>query len=272
MTHSLVTCTVPEQLSALTRSHQKTIYTILFRPSSEALQTLAVDPRFVGGRIGMIGVLHTWTRDLLSHPHIHSIVPGGALSAEGTWIPSRPDFLVHVKPLAVLFRAKFSGQLHKTALDSLVDKHVWHTDWVVHCAPVGRGEHAFSSLARYLFRVAISNHRILTLEDGHVTFQYKESATDQLKTCTLTAQEFMRRFLQPVLPDRFVKVRSYGLLSPRNRHLLTKARVGLAATVTHTTTPRTPVVKPRSDAPLCPHCGSILILVQTLRPKTRVPP
>ena len=272
VTHFLVTFTVPEQLRALTRSHQKTLYNILFRTSAEALQTLALDPRFVGGRIGMIGVLHTWTRDLLYHPHIHYIVPGGALSAEGTWIPSRPDFLVHVKPLAVLFRAKFSDQLQKTALGSLVDTQVWHKNWVVHCAPVGRGEHAVSYLARYLFRVAISNNRILTLEDGHVTFQYKESATDQLKTCTLTAQEFIRRFLQHVLPDRFVKVRSYGLLSPRNRPLLTTARVGLAATVPHTTPPMAPVVKPRSDAPLCPHCGSLLILVQTLRPKTRVPP
>src|SRR5438128_7711636 len=211
--HFLVTLTLPDPLRVLARSNQKTIYNILFRSSSAALQALAVDPRFVGGRIGMIGVLHTWTRDLRYHPHIHYIVPGGALSADGTWRPSHPDFLVPVKPLAVLFRAKFVDQRHKTARGSLVDEAIWDKDGVVHCVSVGSGEHAFRYRARDLFRVALSNNRILTLEDGHVTFQYKESATDQRKTCTLTAQEFMRRFLQHVLPDRCVTVRSYGLLS-----------------------------------------------------------
>lgn len=200
VTPFLVTFTVPEQRRSLTRSHQKTLYNILFRASSAAFQALALDPRFLGGRIGRIGVLHTWTRALLSHPHIHYSVPGGALSVDGTWRPSRQDVLVHVKPLAVLFRAKFADQLHKTALGALVDAHVWDKAWVVHCVPVGSGEHAFRSLARYLFRVAISHNRILTLEDGHVTFQYQESATDQRKTCPLTAQECIRRFLQHVLP------------------------------------------------------------------------
>ena len=220
----------------------------------------------------MIGVLHTWTRALLSHPHIHSIVPGGALSAAGTWIPSRPDVLVHVTPLAVLFRAKCAGQRHQTARGSLVEKHVWHKDWVVHGAPVGRGAHAVSSRARDLFRVAIRNNRLLTLAEGHVTFQDKESATEQLKTCTLTAQECMRRFLQHVLPDRCVTGRADGVRSPRNRPRPPTAPVGLAATGTPPTPPRAPVVTPRSDAPLCPHCGSSLLLVHTLRPTTRVPP
>ena len=219
----------------------------------------------------MIGVLHTWTRDLRYHPHIHYIVPGGALSADGTWRPSHPDFLVPVKPLAVLFRAKFVDQRHNTARGSLVDEAVWDKDGVVHCVSVGSGEHAFRYRARDLFRVALSNNRILTLEDGHVTFQYKESATDQRKTCTLTAQEFMRRFLQHVLPDRCVTVRSYGLLSPRNRHLLLKASAWRASMATLTTT-LDPVVPQPSGAPLCLNCGSILILVQTLRPKTRWPP
>ena len=121
VTHFMVTCTLPEELRALACSHQKTLYNILFRSSAEALQVLAMDRRFIGGRIGMVGVLHTWTRDLRYHPHVHYIVAGGGLADEGRWLPSRQDFLVHVKPLSVLFRAKFRDQLHKTPLGPLVD-------------------------------------------------------------------------------------------------------------------------------------------------------
>jgi len=220
----------------------------------------------------MIGVLHTWTRDLRYHPHIHSIVSGGALSADGTWRPSRQDFLVHVKPLAVLFRATYRDQLLKTGLCSCVDEHVWQQGWVVHCAPVGSGEHACRSLAPYIFRVALSNNRILKLEDGHVTFQYKEAATDQRKTWTLTAHEFLRRFLQHVLPDRCITVRYYGLLSPSNRPLLHRARALLTSTTPPTPPPLDPIVKRPSEAPLCPHCGSLLIFVQILKPQSRRPP
>jgi hypothetical protein len=128
VTHFMVTFTLPEELRALARSHQKTLYNILFRASAEALQELAADPRFIGGRIGMVGVLHTWTRDLRYHPHVHYIVPGGGLSADGHWLPSRQEFLVHVKPLSVLFRAKVQEQLQKTALFPLVNEQVWKKD------------------------------------------------------------------------------------------------------------------------------------------------
>ena len=274
--HVMVTFTLPAALRALARRHQKTLYHLLFRSASEALQELALDPRFIGGRIGMVGVLHTWTRDLRYHPHVHDIVAGGGLSAEGAWRPSRQDFLIHVKPLSVIFRAKFRAQLQKTDLFPLVDAHVWNKDWVVHCEPVGRGEEAFRYLAPYIFRVAISNHRILKLEDGQVTFQYKESATDQVKICTVTAEEFIRRFLQHVLPERFIKVRYYGFLSPGNRHLLTRIRelLGASTVETHTTGRHREVEEPTNtrDARRCPTCGSLLILVETLRPKSRWPP
>jgi len=141
--HFMVTFTLPAELRALARRHQKTLYNILFRSSSEALQELALDPRFIGGRIGMVGVLHTWTRDLRYHPHVHYIVAGGGLSAEGAWLPARQDFLVHVTPLSALFRGKFRAYLQKTDLFPLVDAHVWNKDWVVHCEPVGSGEEAF---------------------------------------------------------------------------------------------------------------------------------
>jgi hypothetical protein len=273
VTHFMVTFTLPDELRTLARSHQKTIYNRLFRASSEALQELARDPRFIGGRIGMIGVLHTWTRDLHYHPHVHYIVPGGGLAADGRWLPSRPDFLVPVKALSRIFRAKFRDQLKKTDLFAFVDEHVWKKDWVVHCEPVGSGEPAFKYLAPYIFRVAISNNRILQLEEGNVTFQYKESATDQIKSCTLPAEEFIRRFLQHVLPKGFIKVRYYGLLSPSNRPLLNRARAALGARAipTHTLAKR-PEGEVSTEAPRCPKCRSFLIRVQTLRPRSRCPP
>src|SRR5439155_9422332 len=178
----------------------------------------------------------------------------------------RQEFLVHVKPLSGLFRAKVREQLQKTALFHLVDEQVWNKDWVVHCVPVGCGAQAFRYLAPYILRVAISNNRLLRLEAGQVTFQHKDSATAQVKCSTVSAEEFIRRFLQHVLPDRFVKVRYYGLLSPGNRHLLNRARQLLASTATPTPPALQPVIKPLPCAPRCPNCSRPLILVQTLRP------
>lgn len=273
VTHFLLTFTLPEALRAVARSHQKTVSNILLRSSAEAFQALAWDPRCIGGRIGMVGVLHTWTRDLRSHPHVHSRVTGGGLATDDTWQPSRPDFLVPVKALAVLFRATFRDELKKAALFSLVDEQVWHKDWVVHCEPVDRGQEAFRYLAPYIFRVAISNHRILTLAEGEVTLQYKESATDQVKTSPVPAEECMRRFLQHVLPDRCVTVRYDGLRSPSNRPRLTQARqwLGSSAVETKTSAQGRAVTDPTA-APRCPRCGSTLILVHTRRPTGRLPP
>ncbi|HEV8368832.1 MAG TPA: transposase [Pyrinomonadaceae bacterium] len=198
--HFLVTFTLPAELRALARSQQKTIYNLLFRASAAALLQLAQDPRFVGARLGMVGVLHTWTRQLLYHPHVHYLVTGGGLTADGRWRAARKDFLVPVKALSRIFRAKFRDQLKKTGLFALVEARVWQKDWVVHTEAVGSGEQAFKYLAPYIFRVALSNHRLRSLAQGTVTFTYKESATDQLQPCTITAEEFIRRFLQHVLP------------------------------------------------------------------------
>jgi hypothetical protein len=271
----LLTFTLPQELRAVARSHQETIYNILFRSSAEALQQLAWDKRFVGGRIGMVGVLHTWTRALLYHPHVHYIVTGGGLDESGNWVSSRPDFLVHVFPLGVLFRAKVREELKKTNFFDQVSERVWKKSWVVHCEAVGSGEAAFKYLAPYIFRVAISNRRILELESGKVTFEYKESATDQKRITTVTAEEFIRRFLQHVLPERFIKVRYYGLLSPTNRHLLNRAREVLTAGVEQSK----PIDKSRdakqpteTKVRCCPKCGSSLILVESLKPQGRSPP
>jgi Putative transposase len=254
----MVTFTLPEELRSLARSNQKAVYNILFRASADALLELASDPRFVGGRIGMVGVLHTWTRDLFYHPHVHYIATGGGLSSDGRWFDSRKDFLVHVKPLSVLFRAKFRDQLKKTDLFHL---------------PVGAGEGAFKYLAPYIFRVAISNKRILNLEDGKVTFSYKESATDQIKFSTVPAEEFIRRFLQHVLPDHFVKVRYYGLLSPSNRCLLEKSRELLKGrSIDILAATQSQKDKESIAALRCPNCGGVLKLIQRLKPQPRSPP
>src|SRR5882762_4898877 len=138
--HFLVTFTLPAELRTLARSHQKTIYNLLFRASAAALLQLAQDPRFVGARLGMVGVLHTWTRQLLYHPHVHYIVTGGGLTDDGLWCVAGKDFLVPVKALSVIFRAKFRDQLKKTDLFAPVAPRVWRKDWVVHSEAVGSGQ------------------------------------------------------------------------------------------------------------------------------------
>jgi len=256
----MVTFTLPDVLRALARSNQKLIYNLLFRASSAALLKLAQDPRFVGARLGMVGVLHTWTRQLLYHPHVHYIVTGGGLTSDGRWLSSRKDFLVPVKPLSRIFRAKFRDALKQTELFAQVPARVWRKDWVVHSEPVGSGEQAFKYLATYIFRVAISNNRLRKLNDGQVTFSFKDSATDQPRRCTISAQEFIRRFLQHVLPSRFIKVRYYGLLSPAHRQLLHKARQLLSAT---TTNPQHALLTVTAPPPVltCHHCGAPLTLL-----------
>jgi hypothetical protein len=271
--HFLVTCTLPAELRALARSNQKTIYNLLFRASSQALLQLAHDPRFVGARLGLVGVLHTWTRQLLYHPHVHYLVTGGGLTDHGRWRSARPDFLVPVKALSRIFRAKFRDALRKTALFAQVEPRLWRKDWVVHSQPVGSGAQAFQYLAPYIFRVAISNNRLRKLQQGNVTFAYKESATDQVKSCTVTAEEFIRRFLQHVLPPRFIKVRYYGLLSPAQRPLLQQARQLLPASNSKLNSSNTAALKTTATPPLfsCPLCRCPLTLLASLAPRARAP-
>lgn len=263
--HFLVTFTVPEELRALIRSNQKELLNVLFRSSSGALQRLARDPRFLGGEIGAVGVLHTWTRDLLYHPHVHYLVPAGALG-NGTWKnPRNAGFLVPVRALSIIFRARFRDALKKTSLFASVPANVWTKPWVVHSKPVGNGEHALTYLARYVFRVAISDDRIVSDNDGLITFRYKDAKTHEQRLCTLPAQEFLRRFLQHVLPRGFIKVRYYGLFAPSKRKLLQTARAILGR--------RSAVAAnaARSDGPgrrapdVCPSCHGPMILVAIFR-------
>jgi hypothetical protein len=257
----MVTFTLPEPLRRLARRRPKALYNLLFRSAAAALQELAGDPRFVGGQIGMVGLLHTWGRDLSYHPHVHFLVPGGGLSTDGQqWRPSRRGFLVHVRPLGQLFRAKFEAGLERLKLEAEVSPALWRQDWVVHSQPVGDGQAALNYLAPYIFRVAISNHRIIDVAEGQVTFWYTPSGQKKRKRCTLAAEEFIRRFLQHVLPPGFVKVRYYGLFAPGQRSRLAQARalLGQAPEMTdpEPESPSAELLPPAEpQAHLCPQCG-----------------
>jgi len=272
----MLTFTLPQELRSLARAHQQRFYHILFRASANATRKLAADARFIGGQIGMVGVLHTWGRNLCYHPHVHYLVPCGGLSPDGqTWLPGNSDFLLPVKALGKVCRAKFRTALRKTDFFDQIPAAVWQQDWVVHAQPVGDGRTALKYLARYVFRVAISNHRILKLENGQVTFRYQDTQTGKIKQCTLVATEFMRRFLQHVLPKGFVKVRYYGLFSPAWR-----ARLPLLQQQLATLAPLNPcapgpgpsqTISTDYRTVCCPNCGQILEPKSLPRPRNRPP-
>jgi hypothetical protein len=268
----LVTFTLPSELRAIARAHPETIYPLLFRTSAAALQQLAQDPRFLGGQIGMLGVLQTWTRDLRYHPHVHYLVPALALTPDAKrWLVGKHDFLVHVKPLGELFRAKFRVGLGQTPWASQVDARAWAKSWVVDCRPVGSGASALKYLAPYIFRIALSNNRIEQVANDTVTFRYTEGKTGAQKRARLSADSFIGRFLAHVLPKGFVKVRYYGLLAVGKRRLLAEVRSILALRQLAAPPPVVAaaleplVVAP--DVGRCPSCGQPMQMVQTLPPK-----
>lgn len=261
----LVTFTLPDELRDVARSNQKLVYDVLFRMSAQAMQKLGADPRFVGGQMGMVGVLHTWGRNLSYHPHIHYLVPGGGIDPSSkTWLPAAKTFLFPVKALSRIFRAKFRDALKDTDCFADIPTEVWEKEWVVHSKPVGNGTQALKYLAPYIFRVAISNHRILDVKDGKVTFRYRATKTGKLKVCSLPAEEFIRRFLQHVLPKGFVKVRYYGFLASGCRPRLAALRQQLASLTPDLVSDsdendedEPSVEQDSSDAKdvLCPSCG-----------------
>lgn len=273
-----LTFTLPSELRDLVRANQKALYALLFQASAEAAQKLALDSRFIGGQIGLVGVLHTWTRNLIFHPHVHYLVPGGGLHSDGqTWLPARQGFFLPVCALSKLFRAAFRRGLQKMKLFEQVPSQVWLHEWVVHCQPVGDGQAALKYLAPYIHRVAISNRRLLSyhnrgsMQNSQVTFEYRASDTGQLKQCTLSVEQFFQRFLQHVLPHAFVKVRYYGFFgaSVRRKLAALQRRLGSQA---HDLAAQQPASSQSADDQtpskiLCPTCGLPMTFQRNLSPQ-----
>jgi hypothetical protein len=259
----MATFTLPRGLRRLARRRQKIVYDLLFQASQQALQKLAADPKYIGGSLGMIGVLQTWTRDLRYHPHVHYLIPAGGLAPNGTWRAARCNYLLPEKPLARIFRAKFRDLLKKAGLFDQVPSDLWQKDWVVDIITVGSGETAVKYLAPYVFRVALSNRNILALKNGRVTFRYRDAKTATTQTTTLPAEQFIRRFLHHVLPRGFQKVRTYGLLHPKQRDSLARVKellhhkgLGNAKPVPR---PARPISGGSPTAVLCPSCACEMI-------------
>jgi len=262
-----VTITVPAQLRDVLRSNQSDGYHLLMKAAANAVIVLCRDTRYMGATPAILAVLHTWTAAMQYHAHVHLLVSGGGIGKDGaSWREAKHPFLVPVRALSRLVRGKFHDALKKARpeLEAHLPPDVWTREWVAWCKPWGQGEHAvLDYLARYVHRIAITNGRILAVDERTVTFRYKDRKHQQWRTCTVTGHEFMRRFLQHVLPKGFHKVRYYGLWHPAQRVprenarrclLLAKAPPGGEAP-----TPETMSVDGApTDTPTvtCPYCGS----------------
>ena len=297
-----VVFTLPAALADLVRANPRVIYNALFQAAAHTLRAVAANPKRLGAQIGMLLVLHTWGQNLHHHPHVHAVVTGGGLSCNAAgkvdpsprWVACRPGFFLPVRVLSRVFRGKYLDQLRQAfdqgqlvfpgKLAPLAEAAAFahwltplsHCDWVVYAKrPFGGPEQVLKYLANYTHRVAISNQRLLALEDGRVTFRYKDYAEDQrVKTMTLTAEEFLRRFVQHVLPKGFVKIRHYGLLAPRGRddRLALCRRLLLPAQVVvppKAAAEATVVVTPARE-PTCPHCGGHRLTMREL-PREELP-
>ena len=223
-TYFLTTFTLPHEFHGVARRNPDEVYRAMFDASANSLKALQSDKRFVGcDLVGFFGILHTWGRQMQYHPHIHYVVAGGGLSSDrDRWIhPRYGDFLVHVRALSAVFKGKFRTELAKHGLLESVPKGVWQKDWVVHCKSVGNGRRALTYLGAYVFRVAISNARIVDYDGKRVTFKYYKVGSRRARTCTLDVIEFIRRYLQHVLPRGFMsKIRLWRKSLSCSTHLL----------------------------------------------------
>src|SRR5271157_5903514 len=284
-----VVFTLPGPIADIAYQNKAVIYDLLFKVSAEAMLTIAADPKHLGARIGITSVLHTWGSALTHHPHVHMIVPGGGISPDGSrWISSRPDFLVHVKVLARLFRGKMlamlidahaSGRLKFFNTHAgLADKRTFkkflaplrRTEGVVYCkAPFAGPEQVLRYLSRYAHRVAISNRRLVAADDAGVSFRWKDYRIEgpgRWKTMRLHPHEFIRRFLLHVLPKGFHRIRYYGLFANTNRaDNIARARALLGADPPAADPQQQPDVTPDAPRALprpCPRCGARMIVIE----------
>lgn len=270
-----VTVTVPEELREALRRHQKAGYGALIKFTAGAIVDLARDQRWLGATPGVLAVLHTWTQRLIFHPHVHCLVSGGGLTDDGTWKAARGAFLFPQSALATIVRARLRDAFAQLCPQVDLPRHVWQIPWVVHIAPWGHGEQAvLDYLARYVFRIAITNSRIQAVDANTVTWRYTDRAAKRQRSQTVSGHEFMRRFLQHVLPAGFHKVRYYGLWHPSRREQLDNLRNLLRL---HQPAAR-PTTQPTADATdkapeprCCPHCQSshlrLLCRLSPIRPR-----
>lgn len=276
----LVTFTVPEGLRRWIRSHPTEGYALLLASSSQALQGLAHNPKRLGASLGMLGVLHTWTRTLEYHPHVHYLVPGGGLSRDQRqWFASRPQFLLPVKALSDRCRTLFRQALQEQVPEALAQlpPQVWKQRWVVHSAAVGSGQDALRYLSRYVFKTATGNRQLQLLPNGRLRWPFRQSGTGVWRHIELEPFEFIRRFLQHVLPPNFHRVRRFGWLHPAGRASFKRVRALLktppllsaAEQATWQVSPATLTPQPQTPDPAalyCPRCGHTLQLIAHWNP------
>jgi hypothetical protein len=278
-----VVFTLPHALLPLVYRNSARLYTWLFQTSAATLREVAADPRHLGAEIGVLAILHTWGQTLVRHPHVHCVVPTGGLSADHQrWVrPKYAGFFLPVKVLSRVFRGKLVAALRRAyardqldlagATEDLRDPARWHafidalfqTDWVVYAKPAFGGASAvLRYLGRYTHRVAISNHRLRAFDGERVTFQWKDYADDnQSRTMTLSAMEFLRRFVQHILPRGFVRIRQSGFLANTCRtSRVALARTLLSAARATVATPSTATTTSTVATWACPRCGATMIL------------
>src|SRR5438876_10832071 len=278
--------TAPHELNVLALENPRLFYDLLFTASAQTLLEIASDPKYLGAEIGMIAILHTWGQNLLLHPHIHCVIPAGGLSPDHQqWIRPRCPFFLPVKVLSRVFRGKFIAGLKRAFQEGKLaffgsTQHLsnekafrsflrllFRHDWVVYAKrPFGGPEHVLHYLARYTHRVAISNHRIVNVANGQVTFRWKDYAHgSKQRTMAVSGQEFLRRFLLHVLPRGFVRIRFFGFLANRHRaQLLPLCQQLLEASCRQSSlTPAAGEAK-LPTLWLCPRCGTEMVLVERL--------
>ena len=267
----LVTFTVPEELRRIIRRHQLICYPLLFRESAGTLQDVAGNPKHLGAALGFLGVLHTWTRQLEYHPHVHYLVPGGGLTPDGLhWKRvQQPGFFLPQAVLAARFKNRLRQALERDHQELLrqIPARAWKIPWVVDVQPAGRGQRALHYLAAYVHKTALSASRLLACDERTVTFQYRDRKSGQNKVCRLAGAEFLRRFLQHVLPKGFQRVRTYGWMSAAATQRWQRIHALL-----HWKTPLPqPIVPPPPI--LCPCCHKPMRLVGTFPrgPPLRIP-
>lgn len=253
-----VVFTVPNELNALLLRNQQTAYSLFFKAVSQTLLELCADRKYLGATPGITAVLHTWGQNLAYHPHIHCIVTGGGLTSTGKWKSSRKKFFLPVKVLARKFRGKFLAFLKLAGFS--FPQELYHKDWVVYCKPpFHNSSKVIDYLGRYTHRVAISNSRILQLQDHSVSFSWRDYRDhNRMKVMKLDALEFIRRFMLHILPQGFRKIRHFGILASRDK----SARISLCRKLTATSFPLTPAVSiidslrkiAGNDFDLCPCC------------------